>query len=129
MGPGLRDTLEMVQTGAASHASESFTMIVTGSSFLLGGLRTPGAATTELMTGGTSVTVTDVAHEFWFPDPSVAVQVTGVVPNPNDEPEVGTQLALTAGQLSLKVGVTPTDAPPELVQLTVVGAGHVMLGS
>ena len=103
-------------------------MIVTGTSFLLGGLRTLGAATTELMTGGTSFTVTDVAQVFWLPEPSVAVQVTGVDPNPK-VPVFGEQLAVTPEQLSLKVGVTLVDAPLELVQLMLVGAGQEMLGS
>ena len=93
--------------------------MVTGSSFLLGGLSTPGDATTDEMTGGTSVTVTLVGHEFVFPEASVAVHVTGVVPNPKVEPELGTQLDVTAGQLSKTVGVMLTAAPEELVQLTV----------
>jgi hypothetical protein len=102
--------------------------MVTGSSFLLGGLMTLGAATAEVMTGATSVTVTDVMQEFMFPDASVAVQVTGVEPNPKVEPELGMQLAVTAGQLSENVGVTVTAAPEELVQLTEVGAGQEMFG-
>lgn len=88
------------QTGAASQVSESFTRIVTGVSFLFGGDNSAGDATTEAITGGTSVTVTLVMQEFMLPEVSVAVQVTGVVPNPNVEPEGGTQLAVTPGQLS-----------------------------
>lgn len=122
------ETPVMEQTGAGSHTSVSFTRMVTGSSFLFGGLITAGDATTDAMAGGTSVTVTLVVHIFVFPEPSVAVQVTEVVPNPNVEPELGTQLAVTPAQLSENVGVTATAAPDEPVQLTVVGAGHAMFG-
>jgi hypothetical protein len=129
-GAGVPPTVtpEMEHEGDGSHKSVSFTRIVTGSSFLLGGLMTLGDATAEVITGATSVTVTDVAQEFMFPEPSVAVQVTGVVPSPKVEPEPGTQLDVTAGQLSKTVGVTVTAAPAELVQLTEVGAGHEIFG-
>jgi hypothetical protein len=69
-----------------------------------------------------------VGHEFLLPEASVAIQVTGVVPNPKVDPDVGAQLAVTAGQLSEKVGLRLTMAPLELEQRTVVGAGHVMFG-
>ena len=87
-----------------------------------------GAATTEEITGGTSVTVIDVRQLEWFPAGSVAVHVTDEVPNPNVEPDEGTQLELTAGQLSNTVGVTVAAAPVELVQLMDFGAGQVMFG-
>lgn len=60
MMPGVSDTEVMEQTGVGSQTSVSFTLIVTGRIFLLGGLRTFGDATTDAITGGTSVTVTDV---------------------------------------------------------------------
>lgn len=118
----------MEHTGAASQTSLSLTRMLTGSSFLFGGLSTPGDATTDEIVGGTSATVTLVEHEFIFPEASVAVHVTGVVPNPNVEPELGAQLDVTAGQLSKTVGVTLTAAPDELVQLTVCAAGHEIFG-
>src|SRR5215469_2363385 len=129
-GAGLppRLTPLIEQTGAGSQTSVSFTRIVTGSSFLFGGLITAGDATAEVIVGGTSATVTVVMHEFWLPEASVALQVTGVVPNPNVDPELGTQLAVTAGQLSENVGFTATAAPDELVHITVVAAGHEMFG-
>jgi len=40
-----------------------------------------------------------------FPDVSVAVQVTVVVPFAKVEPEAGEQLVVTPGQLSLAVGL------------------------
>ena len=39
-----------------------------------------------------------------FPDVSVAVQVTVVVPNGNDEPEGGLHTTLWTAQLSVAVG-------------------------
>ena len=40
-----------------------------------------------------------------FPEVSVAVQVTVLVPFGKDEPEGGLQLRVTPGQLSVAVGV------------------------
>lgn len=91
------------------------TMIVTGSSFLFGGLSTFGDATTEEMTGDTSVTITDDEQLAVLLELSVAVQLTGVDPSPNVEPDGGAQLAVTAEQLSKKVGVRFTAAPLGLV--------------
>ena len=116
------------QTGLGSHRSVSLTRIVTGSSFLFGGRRTFGDATIDAITGGTSVTVTEVAHVLVLPEPSVAVQLTGVVPKPKVDPDGGTQTAVTPGQLSEKVGVIVAGAPPGPVQAMLCGAGHVMLG-
>jgi len=39
-----------------------------------------------------------------FPDVSVAVQVTVVVPSGNVEPDAGTHMLVTPGQLSLTIG-------------------------
>ena len=46
------------------------------------------------------MTVTLKLHVAVLPDASVAVQVTGVVPLGNDEPEAGAQLVVTPGQVS-----------------------------
>ena len=121
-------TAVIAQTGLGSQISVAFTKIVTGSSFLFGGDSTLGDATTDAMTGGTSWTVTDVAHALVLPEASVAVQVTGVAPNPKTDPDDGVQLDLTPEQLSLKTGLTLTAAPLEPVHWTVMGAGQVMLG-
>src|ERR1700721_1365310 len=118
----------MEHAGVGSHRWVSFTRIDTGRIFLLGGLRTLGEATTEAITGGTSVTVTEVEQKDWFPEASVAVHDTGVVPKPKEDPDEGTQLEVTAGQLSETVGVIVADAPERLVQLIDVGAGQEMLG-
>jgi hypothetical protein len=107
----------------------SLTRIITGSSFLFGGRSTFGEATTEEMTGGTSTTVTEVGQFEIFPDVSVAVHVTGVVPNPNVEPEGGAQLAVTAGQLSNTVGCKFAAAPPAPVHIIVCGAGQEIFGA
>jgi len=52
----------------------------------------------------TSVTVTLNMQLAVLPEPSVAVQVTGVVPTGKFEPEGGLQFVVTPGQLSLAVG-------------------------
>jgi hypothetical protein len=64
-----------------------------------------------------------------FPDASVALHVAVVVPNPNVEPDGGTQLEVTAGQLSNTVGCRFAAAPLALVHMIVCGVGQVMLGS
>src|SRR5205823_1627513 len=59
----------------------------------------------QAMVGGVFVvvelTVTVKVHVAVLPAPFVAVQVTGVVPNGNAEPDGGTQLVVTPGQLSV----------------------------
>ena len=52
-----------------------------------------------------SLTVTEKLHWAVWPDPSVAVQVTGVVPLTKVEPEAGLQATVTPGQLSVALGV------------------------
>jgi hypothetical protein len=54
--------------------------------------------------GSVSLTVTVNEHVAVFPDASVAVQVTVVVPSWKVEPEAGTHIAVTPGQLSEMVG-------------------------
>ncbi len=44
-------------------------------------------------------------HDVMLPLASVAVQVTGVVPMANVEPEAGTHATVGFGQLSVAVGV------------------------
>jgi hypothetical protein len=80
------------------------------------------------MTGGISVTVTEVKHELALPELSVAVQRTGVAPNPNVDPDAGAQLAVTPGQLSEKGAKNLAVAPLELVHWIVFAAGQVMVG-
>jgi hypothetical protein len=63
-----------------------------------------------------------------FPDVSVAVQLTGVVPNPKVEPEGGEQLAVAPGQLSEKFGFRVAVAPLELVHCMTWGGGQVIAG-
>ena len=52
-----------------------------------------------------SLTVTVKLHVAVFPDVSVAVQVTVVVPFGKAVPEAGEQLVVTLGQLSLAVAL------------------------
>nr|WP_242660457.1 hypothetical protein [Bacillus luti] len=54
--------------------------------------------------GSVSFTVTVNEHVAVFPDASVAVQVTGVVPTEKKDPEAGEQEKVTPGQLSVTVG-------------------------
>ena len=58
----------------------------------------------------------------------MAVQVTEVEPNPKIDPDGGAQLAVTAGQLSEKVGVIVAAAPLELVHCRVWSNGQLMSG-
>ena len=59
-----------------------------------------------MMTGfSVSVTVTVKLHVAVFPEVSVAVQLTVVVPFGKAVPEAGEQLVVTPGQLSLAVVV------------------------
>src|SRR5262249_12018238 len=103
------------------------TEMVTGCSFLFGGDKRLGEATTDEMTGGTSTTVTEVLQVLLLPDPSMAVQVTGVEPKPNTPAPV--QLAVTPGQLSASVGATARAAPPGPGHGTACGAGQVRVGA
>ena len=52
-----------------------------------------------------SVTVTVKLHVALFPDVSVAVQLTVVVPTGKVEPDAGEQTTVTPGQLSVAVVV------------------------
>ena len=52
----------------------------------------------------TSNVVTVKVHVAMFPDPSVALHVTVVIPIGNIEPDGGTHDAVTPGQLSENVG-------------------------
>ena len=52
-----------------------------------------------------SLTLTVKVHDPVFPDVSVAVHVTVVVPTGKLDPEAGTQTTLALPQLSLPVGV------------------------
>nr|WP_255287939.1 hypothetical protein [Bacillus cereus] len=54
--------------------------------------------------GSVSFTVMVKEHIAVFPDASVAVQVTGVVPTGKKDPEAGEQEKITSGQLSVTVG-------------------------
>ena len=84
----------------------------------------------QVMAGGSvSLTVTVKVHVAVFPDASVAVQVTVVVPFGKAEPEAGEQLVVTPGQLSLAAGAKVTTAEhwPGSVDL-VMFAGHAMVG-
>ena len=49
-------------------------------------------------------TATLKVHAEWFPEASVAVQVTVVTPNEKLDPEGGEQTADAPGQLSVTVG-------------------------
>src|SRR5438552_4272777 len=83
------------------------------------------------MAGGwVSLTVTVKVQPAVLPEPSVAVQVTVLVPLAKVEPLVGAQLAVTPGQLSLAVTVQVTlDATqvPAVVFVTIF-AGQVIVG-
>ena len=50
------------------------------------------------------VIVTGNVQVAWFPDASVVVQVTGVVPTENVEPEGGEQINVAAGSLTVGGG-------------------------
>ncbi len=65
------------------------------------------------------VTVTAKPQLVWSPAPSVAVQVTGVVPRGNVDPELGVQLVIVVLQLSLAVGEKVTGAPLVLLAVAV----------
>lgn len=65
-----------------------------------------------------------------FPDASVAVPVTVVVPSAKIDPEVGNVLTVAPGQLSDIVGKGNVTADPvqEASDSTVTFEGHVILG-
>jgi hypothetical protein len=62
-----------------------------------------------------------------FPEASVAVQVTVVVPTGNVEPLGGEHAAVAPGQLSVGVGVVYVTGAGELPNMLIL-AGQVMLG-
>jgi hypothetical protein len=68
-------------------------------------------------------------HVAVLPEPSVAVEVTVVVPLGKNDPDAGTLVIVTPGQLSLAVGANVTFAPhaPGLFD-TVILAGQVIVG-
>lgn len=81
----------------------------------------------------TSNTVTVNAHVAGLPAPSVAVQVTVVVPSGNVDPLGGEQTTLTPGQLSDAVGagnvtVLLSVAGHVPVATAVTFAGQVIVG-
>src|SRR3954471_23227793 len=72
-------------------------------------------------------------HWAWFPDVSVAVQMTVVAPSGKGEPEGGTQTTLARPQLSFAMGdgkVTTAPDPPvqNEPEDTVLSAGQVIVG-
>ena len=58
-----------------------------------------------------SCTVTEAVQELEFPEPSVALQETGVVPSAKVT-DPGEQLTIPTLQLSVAVALTVADAPP-----------------
>jgi hypothetical protein len=54
--------------------------------------------------GSVSLTVILNVHSAIFPEASVAVQVTGVVPTGKNDPDGGVQELITPGQLSKTAG-------------------------
>src|SRR5438876_251645 len=80
------------------------------------------------MLGALVVTVTVNEHELVLPVASVAVQFTVVAPAAKVEPDAGTQLELTPGQLSVTVGANVTVATQLPGEAVVMLAGQVMLG-
>jgi hypothetical protein len=66
-----------------------------------------------------------------FPDVSVAVHVTVVVPIAKHDPDIGLHTLVTPGQLSFAVGctyVTTTHGSLIVAVLAVMFAGHVITG-
>jgi hypothetical protein len=66
-----------------------------------------------------------------FPEVSVAVQVTVVVPTAKHDPDIGLHTLVTPGQLSLAVGcayVTTTHGSLIVVVLAVMFAGQEITG-
>jgi hypothetical protein len=78
---------------------------------------------------GVRFTVTVNVQTAVFPDGSVAVQVTVVVPGGKADPDAGEQATVTL-QLSLAAGscqLTIALAPPEGI-VTKIFSGHVIVG-
>src|SRR3990172_7037879 len=104
--------------------SRTETASVTGTSLWLGGQRTFGLAVREAMTGSVvSTTVTLVVAVALFPEASVAVKVTVVVPSGKTAGALLTTVG-AASQISVAVGKgTVTGVPSRLVCSTRMGAG------
>jgi len=71
-------------------------------------------------------------HDAVLPEPSVAVQVTVVVPTTKTVPEAGLHDAVGLGQLSVGVGVvyvTVADPEPSELSNVEILAGQVIAGS
>ena len=97
--------------------------------------QTPASLDTVMSAGqvttGASVsfTVTLKVQELVFPEASVPVTVTKVVPTGNTLPEAGTLEVVTPGQLSVVVGEKVTIAEHDPASLdTVISAGQVTTG-
>jgi len=74
--------------------------------------------------------VTSKEHIEELPEPSVAVQMTVVVPTANTEPEGGEQTTLGDGsQASVAEAVKEITSPASLAQVTTMSAGHVIAGA
>ena len=76
-------------------------------------------------------TVTEKLQLAVFPDVSVAVHVTVVVPTAKHDPDNGLHTAVTPGQLSLATGgakVTTTHGSLIVAVLAVMFAGQVITG-
>jgi hypothetical protein len=86
--------------------------------------------TAEKQDGFLSSTVTVKLHVARFPDKSVAVAVTVVVPTLNASPDFGVETTVTApGQLSVADGAAKsTVAEPDLPAVTLILAGQFMVG-
>ena len=77
--------------------------------------------------GGTTVTWNEQLAT--FPLASRAVQVTFVFPNGKSEPEAGTQVVVTPGQLSDAVGGAKLTIAPEVEFCTaIISAGQLIVG-
>jgi hypothetical protein len=78
--------------------------------------------------GAGRLTITGNEQAALLPLPSVALQVTVVVPMGNRLPDGGAQVTVGVSQLSVAVAVKVTTAPDALVAATVMFAGQMMLG-
>ena len=77
-----------------------------------------------------SSTVTMNIQEVEFPEASVAVQVTAVVPRENVDPDEGTQVITGLGSPeSTAVAVNATEAPAGLPHSAVMSCGQVIPGA
>ena len=84
-------------------------------------------STQDTVGGVVSWTVTLELQELEFPEPSVALQSTCVVPNGKLFPDAG-QLVEAKPQLSEPTALKETTAPLGPVHSTGAGAGHVIAG-